>query len=241
VPDLPPAARLTAWGNAALTGAVPADLAATRVAGPSDAPHRLAGLPDEPEPVELARALVRLSAAGVAGLRLVLPRPGDPTGLAGPADFNERAVDAGAAVLCLGGPGPFLGLVPVGRAAWQAFPVNPAGPAALTVAEAERDLTSAIRAATEELSRLDVGRWDPAAGPLLDQMRSDTVALLPPSSPPQAHRLLALAQRLRAAVDIASAGEGGAVSTSEMRMRSAVLRNLDRAVRRATECACAAP
>ena len=45
VPDLPAAARLVAWGNACLTGAVSPDEAAERVTGPTDATHRVFGLP----------------------------------------------------------------------------------------------------------------------------------------------------------------------------------------------------
>ena len=60
VPDLPAAARLVVWGNAALCGAVSPDEAADRVTGPTDASHRMFGLPGEDGGVSLPYALARL-------------------------------------------------------------------------------------------------------------------------------------------------------------------------------------
>jgi hypothetical protein len=64
--------------------------------------------------------------------------------------------------------------------------------------------------------------------------------VLPPSSPPDAHRLLAQALRITAVVEVARAGEGAAVSASSMRARREALRDLDEAARRAVEAACSA-
>jgi len=64
--------------------------------------------------------LAGLRSAGVRGLLLVLPVPGDLSGLPGPAGFNHRALDAGQAVLTVGGNPQ--GLVP------SVEPVDPDGP-----------------------------------------------------------------------------------------------------------------
>lgn len=101
--DEPRAGRLAAWGNALLAGLVSPDDAVTRVVG-SDAVHRVAELPDEPEPVGLTLALGRLRALGVVGLRVALPAPGHPLGLSGPPEFNVAAMAAGEAVLASGPP-----------------------------------------------------------------------------------------------------------------------------------------
>ena len=91
VEDLLPAGRLAAWGSAALTGAASPDEAADAVAGPVDPGHRVTDLPGEDGPVTLPYALVRIRSLGASGLRLVLPRPGDVSGLPGPAGANAAA------------------------------------------------------------------------------------------------------------------------------------------------------
>ncbi len=121
----------------------------------------------------------------------MLPRPGDPAGLPGPAEFNKVALEAGAAVLATGTAA--LGLVPDaadgsdageatdgvngrGRAAvtqgwqtrnaqtqgWQTYDISPARTTDVpSLAEADRALQAALRASVEELVRLDVARWRP--------------------------------------------------------------------------------
>jgi hypothetical protein len=238
--ELPAPARLAAWGTAALAGAVGAQACARRVAGPEDAGHRLAGLPGEPEPVDLADALTALGALGVTDLRLVLPRPGDVAGLPGPPPFNEEAVTRGAAVLTVSGPA--YGVLHVGRAAWTAHEVLPSPPSAVALADAERALTDALREAADDLARLAVDRWSPRAADLLSRLRAAPDASpLPPSFPPRAHRVVALGGRLLAVVDVARTDHGAAVSAGQMALRSAALRDLDAAARRAVEAACSAP
>ena len=69
--ELPASARLVAWGNALLAGAVSPDEATDRIVG-GDPPHRVAGLPAEPAPVGLSLALGRLRSGGVSALRQVV-------------------------------------------------------------------------------------------------------------------------------------------------------------------------
>lgn len=238
--DLPAAGRLAAWGDAALRGAVSLDDAADRVAGDDDAPHRVFGLPGETSGVNVAYALGRLRADGVGGLRLVLPRPGDPTGLPGPPPFNEAAVARGAAVLTIGGTAP-LGVLDESRGAWTVHSVSLDRRTPMGLREAERDLNRVMREATELLLSLDVARWEPAAADVLAHRAGNPARpALPPSSPPEAHQVLHGAQRLLGIVEAARQSEGAAVSAAEVNARREVLRDLDAAARRGLEAACSA-
>jgi hypothetical protein len=236
VRDLTEAGRLAAWGTAALAGEISPDEAAAQVCGPDDAGHRVLGLPDEPTAVNLAYALARLRTLGAAGLRLVLPRAGDPAGLPGPPDFNVRALSRGAAVLTTGTV--HLGLLPDGRATWSASPVAADVRTPPSVREADRALSAVMREATELLMRLDVARWEPVAAEVLSHRALAARPILPMSAPPQAHHLLASGLRVAAIVDLARQNEGGSVSAGEMQARSRALADLDAAARRAVEAAC---
>ena len=238
VRDLPPAGRLAAWGTAALRGQLSPDEAADGVAGRDDPVHRVAGLPGEPEPVTIPYALGRLRALGATGLRLVLPRPGDVAGLPGPPEFNAEALAAGAAVVATGGC--TLALLPVTRAQWSAHRVDLDHRTPLSVRAAEQALGQAVRDGAAELTRLDVAAWDPAAAEVLDRGHGHRSAL-PASVGADAHRLLALALRISAVVEVAAAGEGRVVTGRQVGARARVLRELDDAARHAVEAACSAP
>lgn len=237
--ELSPAGRLAAWGTAALTGAVSPDEAADEVCGPRDAGHRVLGLPGEVSAVNLAYALARLRASGVGGLRLVLPRPGDATGLPGPPEFNVRAVGRGEAVVTVGGPP--MGLLDETRGTWSVHPVTGDPRTPLSLSDALRTLNAATRAATEVLADLDIARWEPAAAEVLAARSRSVRPSLPLSVDPQAHQVLEQASRLTTIVELARAGDGGAVAASAMTARSEVLRELDTAARRAVEAACSPP
>ncbi|MFF4383403.1 hypothetical protein [Kitasatospora sp. NPDC001547] len=240
----PRSGRLTAWGNALLAGLVPPDDAAAAVLG-SDEVHRVTGLPgDEPgERHGLTWALGRLRVLGVRGLRLALPSAGHPIGLTGPKAFNERAMDAGEAVLAVGAP---LGLVPEvevygpagDRSAtvlWRCSEVDDAPPADVpSLHEAERELADGLREATVLLTRLDVAGAGPEALRALDAYRRRGHGeLLAPGYPPRAVRVLESARQVSALLAIASGGHGAAVSASEMAARQSVLAPLRRTARRA--------
>jgi len=237
--ELSAAGRLAAWGGAALAGTVSPDEAADQVTGAHDPAHRVLGLPDEPVPVNLPYALARLRSLGATGLRLVLPRPGDVTGLPGPPAFNERAVARGEAVLTVGGSP--LGLLGEGRGTWSVVPVGTDRRTPMSVADASRELDAAMRESTALLLRLDVARWEPAAAEVLAARSRSVRAELPMSVDQRAHLLLSQAQRIAAVVELARGGDGTAVTAEEMASRAGVLRDLDRAARRAVEAACSAP
>lgn len=231
--------RLAAWGTAALTGAASPDEAADEVARGRDAAHRVHGLPGELAPVNLPYALARLRTLGVTGLRLVLPAPGDATGLPGPVAFTEAAVDRAEAVLTVGGPP--LGLLPETRGTWSVHHVDDDRRTPMSLRDAARALTTATREATELLVRMEVARWEPAAAEVLATRSRSVRPELPPSADHQAHTVLHQALRLSTIVELAQAGDGAAVSAGEMAARSRVLRELDTAVRRALEAACSPP
>lgn len=214
--------------------------------------HRVAGLPGEEAPVGLTLALGRLRRLGAAGLRVALPVPGHPLGLSGPPEFNARALEAGEAVIAAGAG---LGLVPEiyeagpeGGAGpdvhvevvWHCLPVREAPPADVpSLGEAERELAQALQEATEVLSKLDVAGAGPVAQAALEAYRARAEAgrqVLAPGYPPRAVRVLELAQRVGALIDIAlhAGGEhGGAVSSSEIAARAEALRPVERTARRA--------
>jgi hypothetical protein len=260
--------RLAAWGNALFAGFVSPDEAAERIVD-DDHVHRVADLPGEQEgvPVGLTLALGRLRSLGVAGLRLALPVPGHPLGLSGPPEFNSRALEAGEAVLAQEAG---LGLVPeVHRAGpesgapgvsvdetqdahveviWRCLPVREGPPADVpSLAEAERELSDALREAVSVLTELDIAGSGPVADAALEAYRARAEAgreLLAPGYPQRAVRVLELAQRVRALIAIAHGeGEagaepdgrehGGAVSASAMNARAEALRPVERTARRA--------
>lgn len=248
--DLPRSALLATWGNAFLAGRVPAAAAERAVTG-GDEPHTVrspgaaAGM-SAAAPEDLGELLATLAAAGVRGLRLVLPVPGDALGLPGPQEFNLLALGAGECVLADG-----LGLVPEitafgsqwepgAQVEWRLEPVEPRRVTDVgDLREAERELRGALLEATETLERLDVARWRPDDATAVAAVRGGGVAAgsLPPGTPPRALAVLATAQRLRAVVELAGRDDGAAVSGWEAQRRREALRGLDAVSRRAVVAA----
>lgn len=226
--------RLTAWGNAVLAGRVSLDQAADAIA--EGGHHRVCLLPAEPDQVNLAYGLGVLRRLGVSRLRAVLPAPGDPAGLPGPARFNKAALAAGAAVILVA-PRP-MGALPSVRGEstdWMVSDVAGTGEgAAPDLVSAERELTRAVAAAAEELARLDVARWRPDLAAGLQEVRSgDCRVGLPVGHPQRAVGLAAQAIRMLRLVDLAGHDDGGALVGSQVRARSAVLSQLHGCARRA--------
>ena len=239
------ATALAAWGNAWLTGNVGLDEAVDaveRVAGP-----QILGGATGAE-TTLRRGLGDLRVDGMTALRLALPEPGDPLGLAGPPELNRAAIEAGGAVVAVLG-GRAIGLVPgedlrgssyVG-VRWTPFDAAPGAPDVPSLADADRQLALAMRDATEALLTVD----DPSGVPpeitdalaaLRDPDRGDHP--LAPGYPPRAHRVAALAGRLSLVVDLARKMDDRGLSADQMQRRGAALRMLDAAVRRALVAAC---
>ena len=102
--ELPRSVRLATWGTALLTGGVPMSAAVAAVSG-DDEPHDvrtarpleadLQAAPGARSSSDLAGLLEGLRAAGVSGLRVALPAPGDLLGLPGPVDRAKLLSMAG--------------------------------------------------------------------------------------------------------------------------------------------------
>ncbi|HUR07853.1 MAG TPA: hypothetical protein VM347_35290 [Nonomuraea sp.] len=210
-----PASPADILGSADEVSAFPADVSGSAVVG--DVPLRayLAGLRSD----------------GLTEFRLALPAPGDPLGLSGPPAFNAAAVEAGQAVIAVLAD-RCLGLVPSPDLRGSSYigvrlAVHPSGPVRVdlpSVAEAEHELSIAMRSATETLAAAGgpAQEWPDRLGRLGGE--------LAPGYPGRAHRVSALATRLAAVLRLAD--ERG-LTSGEIAARGAVLRELDRAVRRA--------
>ncbi|MEV4375253.1 hypothetical protein [Streptosporangium sp. NPDC049644] len=225
-PDSPISATLVCWGNAWLAGQVGLDEAADRVerqAGPQLVAAESGDLP-------LRGFLADLRIEGMKSLRLALPVPGDPLGLTGPPPFNSAAIEAGQAATAVLGD-RCLGLVPVkdhrgssyAGVRWSVLEARAVAPDLPSLAEAEHELTRAMRVATDAM----LGVEGPAQGHRQLRVVDDGLA---PGYPARAHRVAALAARLSAVLRIAD--ERG-LTSGQLAVRAEALRELDRAVRRA--------
>lgn len=242
--DLPRSVHLALWlphvhGSAAVlvqaVGAVEGD----------DEPHTVT-LADDVPPLT-GPAFDRLVAswgAGVAKVAAALPAPGDVAGV--PAPVSAAAIEAGECVLVSTPAGSFAAVpevVAFGSAAetghlvsWQVSRVPPWSLGVLasagTLEDAERDLRVALITATDALDALDIASWRPEAAEALTA-RHATPSHLPPGLDPRRTRVLALAARLLAIIEVATTDDGGAVNLWQADQRSAALRHVDVAARRA--------
>ncbi|MBZ2194560.1 hypothetical protein [Occultella gossypii] len=219
---------------------------------------------DEPHTVDgggsLAELLLR---AGGGQVVAALPSPGEPFALGGAA--GELAMEVGEA-LVVSGPqvgtrtGPDVALesfvaVPVvtefgsalepgAMVAWQVFAGAAGPPAVDSLGEARAGLAEALNVAIEALSRMDVARWREEAAEEISMLASSVVppALeirLPPDQDPRRTDLLARAARLTAIVELARTDDGAAVNAWQADQRSAALRHVAAAARRALTAASA--
>lgn len=206
---LPASAVLAWWGTAWLSGHVSADEVLATVPG-----------------VGVLDLLAEARLAGARGIGLALPVEGDPVGLGGPGDFNRAALEQGEAAVSDAGPA----WVPVGQG-WERW--TAARRPLVDVGEADRALRRELLAAAEELAALDVARWRPEAADALMNLRHTTDLSAPPGVPARCVDLAARAFQAEGIVELALVDEGGAVSASEIGLRTDALRGLDRAARRA--------
>jgi hypothetical protein len=230
---------LAAWASSWLAGVAAADEVLRATTG-DDAPHQVIGLPEcDAEYAALTEVLIRWRRGGEP-IRLVLPVAGDVRGVPGPAGFRSAALAAGEGV-----HGGGIGLVPtvIDRApssappsvVWQAFAVETSPPDYLGVADAQQELTAAIRESASALAAADVaGRADDVAAALSEARRSGERLNLPPGFAPRAVALVAQAERLQAVLDLAAQDPiGGAIDRVGITARAEALRPLVVAVRRA--------
>ncbi|WP_250280215.1 hypothetical protein [Frankia sp. Cppng1_Ct_nod] len=241
----PRSGALTGWGNAWLAGLVSTDEAITQIREGSGGP----GAPHTIDDQGLALGLGWLRTVGAQRLRLVLPVPGDVSGLPGPAEANREALAAGEAVVVVG-PVPPLVLVPSVTAHgpvvegglesvhWHSATGARLPPPPSPLRAAEHELNHAIRTATAALLHLDRAMARPEVlSALRDRHEDEPVPLLAPGYPPSAHALLARAVRVAGLIDLAARDDGAAVTAEEIGRRSTTLRALSAAVRRACESA----
>ena len=243
---LPRSGRLVLWGNAFLVAGDSPDLV-TEHAPAGDPLHRVVGVPGEDGPVSVAVALGRLRAAGVTALRLVLPEPGDPLGLPGPAAFTADAVTAGEVVLTVGtAQAPTLALLPSTAPSeagdvvrWDVVPVAFSAPphGLPTLSEAERQLAETMTEATTLLASSDLARGRAEVADALAALERRVSRLhLPATLPARAQRAVVSAARILGILDIALGTPGADLTSSETALRVETLRRL-RAIARHALCA----
>jgi hypothetical protein len=246
--DIPRSARLAAWGTAWLQGRASVPGVVRAVTG-DDEPHAVPHSDLLPGVADLPALLAALKDAGVPALRVVLPVPGDPVGLPGPAAFNAAALEAGECVVTASGPA--VGAVPEVEAfgsewepgwqvTWQLHEISERRvPPSTGLAEAERALKEGLLAATDALDRLDVASLGPDAAVRLRRVRQAElpVGALPAGTPPRSLQVLATAGRLRAVLSLAAEDDGAAVTSWEAGERARTLRELDAVCRHAVVAA----
>ena len=236
---LPDSVRLALWFSAWCEGHASLDEARDEVVA-GDAAHDVVGLPGQADAVPLILALGALRAERATGAGLALPEPGDPVGLGGPPPFNAEALETGEAVVLRGVD---LGLVPARAGAgvvWRCLPAHERRQLP-DLAEADTGLRGALPRVADELAALDVARWRPEVADELMALRRPQELAVPAGMDAPAQRMVALATRCRAIVELALADDGGAITAAEADRRREALRPLDRAARRALVAACSSP
>jgi hypothetical protein len=235
--DLPLSGRFAVWFAAWASGQVSLDDARDAIVA-GDAAHDVVGVPSGPtEPVPLIVALGLLRGCGASGAGVALPVPGDPLGLAGPATFNQEALEAGEAVVLEGAD---LGLVPRRAGAGVVWTCRAAISRRQVPDPAESDtgLRQALLGTAQALADLDVARWRPEVADELMALRRPAGLPLPDHLPPRAVRLASTAARCLTIVGLALDDEGGAITAWEADQRRQALAPLEQAARRAMVAAC---
>ncbi|MGI4896147.1 MAG: hypothetical protein ACRYF3_13645 [Janthinobacterium lividum] len=261
--DLPRSARLAAWGTGVLAGTCPLEIAVAAVVR-DDEPHVVhweddtADLPglaaargDDLRTLLAGLAEVKL-ARGSAHLLLVLPVPGDPRGLPGPAAVNLAALESGECVVAeVAGWEQRWALVPEvtefgsvwepgALVSWSVLGAAPRrAPESSSVADSERELRVALSTATQALASLDVARWREDAADRIAAVRDGALArdVVPPGTSARATRVLQTAARVLAIVELAVEDDGAAITSYEASSRTQALREVAGVARRAVVAA----
>jgi hypothetical protein len=229
-------AQLAAWGSAWLAGTAAfdevldaVDTQQRQIAGPGFEPTAL-------HPV--GSALTEWRRAGTPYLRLALPVAGDVRGLGGAAEFRAVALSVGEAVF-----GSEFGLtVSQGRdtpssagrdLVWHRTELSQTPSDPISLADAEHDLTEAIRDTASIFARRGAASWLSDIAPALsDARRAGERLNLPASHPPRGVRLIAQAERLAAVLAVVDADGTGELTAAAMQERAIALTPLRIAVRR---------
>ncbi|MCA5893465.1 hypothetical protein LEP48_08880 [Isoptericola sp. NEAU-Y5] len=222
---------------------------AVRSVQDDDEPHTVAGLPGTSADAGL-KDLVTSWCTGPREVCALLPAPGDPAGV--PADVNPQATEAGECVVVTTPHGSWAAvpqvtafgssLEPGHLVRWEVRPV-PAWTTLVAGAlgslpDAERDLRTSLVVATDALDSLDVARWRDDAADAIERVRRSTTSGWPvPDLDGRRGRVLQLATRLLAIVDLATVDEGGAVNLWQSDQRTTALREVERTARHALSAA----
>ena len=199
-------------------------------------PHLVTGLAGEGGTTSLLFGLAALRNQGADHLGAAFPAEGDPVGLGGPSDFNQRALEVGEAVLA---PGAAQGLTPMDTSGGWIWRAEPALRRQLVdVGEADRGLRAALLEAAASLADLDVARWRPEVADALMNLRHGPHLVAPAGTPVRCVELAARAWQAMEICELALEDDGGAVTAAEAMSRQAALLPLDRAGRRALTAAC---
>ena len=233
--DLPDSGRLAWWLTAWLRGLASPDDLVTAVLD-DDAAHHVAGLPGQDDLVPLALTLGALRATGATGAGLALPVDGDPVGLGGPVPFNAEALEAGEAVVLVGGG---AGLVPLRLGRGVVWHCQEAARRQVPdIGEADRALRGELIVTANALAALEVARWRPEVADELSNLQHRVDPVAPPGTPALCVDLAGRALQALGIVDLALADDGAAITAAEIEQRRTALTGLARAGRRALVAAC---
>ncbi|MBM7461010.1 hypothetical protein ACIBED_03050 [Rhodococcus coprophilus] len=251
-----PSQSLTLWAGAWLSGrAAPDDVIDALhewapmhlvAAGEPDAKHRagLTGQDPEDGAAGLLTVIRRADPVGSAGIRLLLPSPGDVRGLPIGLPFSAAATTAGEGVL-VGVPGtPGLGLVPTVEGPdvlrWNVFavPQVPEPTDLPGLGEAEFTMREAVRDAATTLAGIhtvgDDGRGTDPRAEIATELAQIARHRYPDTIPQRAVRILDSADQVEAILTVAGRGGGlRAASATATAAREDALRPLWTAVRNA--------
>jgi len=230
-------ARLAAWGSAWLAAAAAFDQVLDAVASRG---RHVAGPGFDGAGVHpVGVALTDWKRAGTEALRLVLPVPGDVRGLAGAPELRTVALQAGQAVYGAGFgvtvlPGPETPSSAGREIVWHRGPAAAQPPDPVFIADAEHELTEAIRETATDFARRGATSWLADITPALsDARRAGERLHLPASHPPRAVRLIAQAERLTAVFAVLDRDDTGQLTAAAVAERTEALAPLRLAVRRA--------
>ncbi|WP_159622391.1 hypothetical protein [Ruania rhizosphaerae] len=247
--DLPRSVLAALWVDELRTVAGPAGLpaavdTAVRAVQGEDEPHTVV----EPDGREATLAGLLLDLSGSTSVvHTALPVPGE---IGVPAALADETSVAGEAIVAVGtAAGPTVVALPhvleFGSAwepgamvTWHLRRDSGRVPVPDSAADARRSLTEALEIAIDALTRMDVARWRPEAAEQIADLASgvvpsDLARRLPERVDRRRVDLLVRAARLDAIVRLASQDHGAAVNAWQVDQRSAAMRHVATAARRA--------
>jgi hypothetical protein len=232
------AAALSAWCTASLQGGASADDVADAAAAAGLQRVRSSDGCDA-----LLWVLAGCRADGFRVGRLVLPAPGDPLGVPGPALLQRQALAAGAAIVLLPEdpvPDRAAMLVPGGEGEWllEVVEVPPTVPAQWpTLRQARADFSAGVAGHAAALTDLDVAADALGLRRLVLDEDEQPLPALPPDWSSERRELLGRARLVAVLAATAVTDDGSAVSAAEASARAAHLRALAAIARRAIAAA----